>query len=305
MHSGAARNRRRALVTVSARAAPRARRSLIFAPADRPERFAKALACGADQVCVELEDGVPRDKAQARANAMAAFAQPPLATADDGVERLLRINSPRGAEGVRDLAAICDSATPPPAIMVPKVTGPEELRLLCDLFSSGPHAAIRFHAVVETAAALEAAHEIALATPRLDSLAFGAIDLAAELGVAPAWAPMSYARQRLAAAAAGAGVDLLDAPVLDLEDEAAPIAEARRARDLGFTGKAAIHPRQVGPINAVFTPDAEAVARARKAIAASEAAGGALAVVDGKLVEPPVLRSMRRLVAVAERVGEG
>ena len=290
-------------MTVSARAAPRARRSLIFAPADRPERFARALACGADQVCIELEDGVPRDKARARANAMAVFAGPPLATTEGGAERLLRINSPRGAEGVRDLVAICDSASPPPALMLPKVMCPEELRLLCDLFSSGPHAAIRFHVVVETAAALEAAHEIALATPRLDSLAFGAIDLAAELGVTPGWKPMLYARQRLVAAAAGAGVDLLDAPSLDLADEASP-EEARRARDLGFTGKAAIHPRQVAAINTAFTPDARAVAHARAAIAASEEVGGGLVVVDGKLIEPPVLRAMRRLVAVAERAGE-
>ena len=291
-------------MTVSARAAPRARRSLIFAPADRPERFARALACGADQVCIELEDGVPRDKARARANATAAFVEPPLAAGEGGAERLLRINSPRGAEGVRDLAAICDSPSPPPALMLPKVAGPEELRLLCDLFSSGPHAAIRFHVVVETAAALEAAHEIALATPRLDSLAFGAIDLAAELGVTPGWTPMLYARQRLVAAAAGAGVDLLDAPSLDLADEAGLSEEARRARDLGFTGKAAIHPRQVAAINAAFTPDVRAVARARAAIAASEEAGGGLVVVDGKLIEPPVLRAMRRLVAVAERAGE-
>ena len=281
-------------------APPRARRSLIFAPADRPELFPKALASGADQVCLELEDGVPRRKAEARANALARFAAPaPEAEA----ELLLRINSPRCAEGLRDLAAICESPAPPPALMAPKVESPEDARMLDELFSDGPHAEIRFHIVIETCRALEAAHEIARASPRVDSLAFGALDMAAELRVEAAWEPLLYARQRLVAAAAGAGVDLLDAPSLDLADEAGLAAEARRARTLGFTGKAAIHPRQVAPINAAFRPGADEIARARAAIAAAEAADGGLAVVDGKLIEPPVLRAARRLAAVADRAG--
>ena len=283
-------------------APPRARRSLIFAPADRPALFPKALACGADQVCLELEDGVPRGKAAARTDALAFFADTPP---DGGPERLLRVNSPRGVEGLRDLVAVRDSAAPPPALMVPKVESPEEVRLLADLFGDGPHAGVRFHIVIETNAALEAAHEIARASPRIDSLAFGAIDMAAELRVAVAWAPLLYARQRLVNAAAGAGIDLLDAPSLELDDAAGLANEARRSRDLGFTGKAAIHPRQIPAINAVFTPDEASVARARAAIAASEAAGGGLAVLDGKLIEPPVLRAMRRIVAVAERARSG
>ena len=279
-------------------APPRARRSLIFAPADRPELFPKALASGADQVCLELEDGVPRRKAEARANALARFAAP---TPETEAELLLRINSPRCAEGLRDLAAICESPAPPPALMAPKVESPEDARMLDELFSDGPHAEIRFHIVIETCRALEAAHEIARASPRVDSLAFGALDMAAELRVEAEWEPLLYARQRLVAAAAGAGVDLLDAPSLDLADEAGLAAEARRARALGFTGKAAIHPRQVAPINAAFRPGAGEVARARAAIAAAEAADGGLAVVDGKLVEPPVLRAARRIAAVADR----
>lgn len=284
---------------------PRARRSLIFVPGDRRGLWPKALAAGADQVCFELEDGVPRGKAGARANAVAVFAEPPPTGGDGGAERLLRINSPRGVEGLRDLVAICDSASPPPALMVPKVESPDEVRLLDDLLGDGPHAAIRFHVVIETAAALEAAHEIARASPRVDSLAFGAVDMAAELRTSTDWEPMLYARQRLVAAAAGAGIDLLDAPMLDLADADGLAGEARRARDIGFTGKAAIHPRQVPAINAVFSPDEAEVARARAAIAASEAAGGGLVVLDGKLIEPPVLRAMRRIVAVAERAGGG
>lgn len=286
-----------------AAAPPRARRSLIFVPGDRPERFPKALASGADQVCIELEDGVPRRKDAARAHALAFFAAEPGGEAR-GPERLLRVNSPRTAHGLRDLVAICESPAPPPALMIPKVESPDEVRLLGDLLRNGALGAIRFHIVIETAAALEAAHEIALANPRIDALAFGAFDLAAELRASPDWEPMLYARQRLASAAAAAGIDLLDAPSLDLDDEAELEADARRARELGYTGKAAIHPRQIPIIDKVFSPGAGEVARARAAIAASEAAGGELAVVDGKLVEPPVLRAMRRIVAIADRAAD-
>ncbi len=283
-------------------AVPRVRRSLIFAPGDRPALFPKALACGADQLCIELEDGVPRDKAAARENALEWFAAPP---ANPGVERLVRINTPRGPEGLRDLLAICEAPTPPPAIMVPKVESPEDVRWLCDVFSDGAHSEICFHIIIETNRALEAAHEIAAASPRIDALAFGAIDMAAELRAPVAWEPLLYARQRLVNAAAGAGVDLLDAPCLDLDDEAALTEETRRARDLGFTGRAAVHPRQVPVINAVFSPDDEAVAYARRALAAAEAAGGGLVVLDGKLIEPPVLRSLRRVAAIADRMEAG
>lgn len=278
----------------------RARRSLLFAPADRPELFAKALATGADMVCVDLEDAVPPgDKAAARATAMALFAAP---QADDGVERLLRINSLHGADGLRDIDAILASPAPPPALLLPKVVSADEIRLLGDLLSAGPQADIRFHVIIETNAGLEAAHEIAHASPRLDLMAFGGVDMAAELRARPTWEAFFYTRARLVNAAAGAGIDLLDVPHLDLSDMDGMVADAERALALGYTGKAAIHPSQVAAINAVFSPPAEEVARAREIIAAFEESPNGVVVIDGKLIEVPVLRSMRRLVAVAERI---
>jgi citrate lyase beta subunit len=275
----------------------RARRSLLFAPADRPELFTKALATGADMVCIDLEDAVPPgDKAAARATAMALLATP---WADDGVERLLRINSLRGSEGLRDIEAILASPTPPSALLLPKVESADELRLL---LSAGPQADIRLHVIIETNAGLEAAHEVAQASPRLDLMAFGGVDMAAELRSSPTWEAFLYTRSRLVNAAAGAGIDLLDVPHLDLSDRDGMVADAERARDLGFTGKAAIHPSQVAAINAVFSPTPEEVARARQIIAAFEASPNGVVVIDGKLIEAPVLRSMRRLVAVAERI---
>ncbi len=276
----------------------RARRSLLFAPADRPELFAKALATGADMVCIDLEDAVPpSDKAAARATASALLATPWV---DDRVERLLRINSLRGSEGLRDIEAILASPAPPGALLLPKVESADELRLLDELLSAGPQADIRLHVIIETNAGLEAVHEIAQASPRLDLIAFGGVDMAAELRSRPTWEAFLYTRSRLVTAAAGAGVDLLDVPHLDLSDRDGMVADAEQARNLGFTGKAAIHPSQVAAINAVFSPTPKEVARARQIIAAFDASPNGVVVIHGKLIEAPVLRSMRRLVAVAE-----
>ena len=111
----------------------RPRRSFIFSPGLRPEIFPKALASGTDIVCVELEDGIaPKDKETARRNAMALFAEP---QADDGVERILRINCLREAFGLADVQAVLAAATPPPALMLPKVRTPDEVVLLDDLLT--------------------------------------------------------------------------------------------------------------------------------------------------------------------------
>jgi citrate lyase beta subunit len=278
------------------------RRSLIFMPGDKPEMFAKALRTGADMVCVDLEDAVaPRDKAAARAHMLALFAEP---QADDGVERIVRINCLRTADGLRDVSAILDAALPPPALMMTKVKTADEVRLLDELLSEGPHAAIRLHVIVETNDGLDAAFDIAGASPRTDSLLFGAVDMAAELRAEASWETLLYARSRLVHAAAGAGIDLIDVPFLDLDDERGLEAEAARAAALGFTGKGAIHPRQVPVINRRFSPTPEAVERARRIVAAFEESATGLVVVDGKLIERPVLRSMARLVAIAERIAE-
>jgi (S)-citramalyl-CoA lyase len=112
-----------------------------------------------------------------------------------------------------------------------------------------------------------------------------------------------YARSRVVHAAASCGLDAIDVPWLDLEDEAGLAEECRRVRDLGFTGKAAIHPKQLAPINRAFTPDADRIAHARNVIAAFEGSQGGLVVVDGKLIEMPVVRSARRTLAIAAATG--
>ncbi len=278
---------------------PRSRRSFIFTPGLRPDMFPKALKSGADMVCVELEDGIaPKDKAQARTKALALFAQP---QADDGVERILRINSMRERFGIEDVQAILASATPPPAIMMPKVRTPDEVVMLDQLLSEAGHAT-RLHVIIETNEGLEAAFAIAKCSSRIEGLFFGGVDMAAELRCVNAFETMIYARSRVVHAAAAAGLDAVDVPFLDLDDPAGMRIEAEKVRDLGFSGKGSVHPKQIAALNEVFTPSEEKIARARRVIAEFEAADTGLVVIDGKLIEKPVLRDMYRIVAIADRI---
>ena len=273
------------------------RRSFIFSPGLRPELFPKAIACGADIVCVELEDGIaPKDKDEARRRALALFTQPQAA---DGVERIVRINCLRTAFGLADVQAVLATDTPPPALMLPKVRTPDEVRWLDDLLTERGHAT-RLHVIIETNAALEAAYDIAHASPRIDALFFGGVDMAADLRCKNAWAPLAYARARVVHAAAAAGVDAIDVPYLDLDDPEGMRREAELARDLGFCGKGSIHPKQIPILNGVFTPDAATIAHAQKIVDAFTAADTGLVVVEGKLIERPVLREMNRILALAK-----
>lgn len=278
----------------------RPRRTFIFAPALNPDMFPKALASGADVVCVELEDGVaPQDKDLARARAMALFEEPQAA---DGVERVVRINSVRDRVGLADVAAVLATDTPPPVVMMPKVRTPDEVVWLDDLLTERGHET-ELQVIIETNQALEAAYEIANCSPRINALFFGGVDMAAELRCANAWEPLLYARSRVVHAAASAGIDAIDVPVLDLDDLDAMVTTAHQARDLGFSGKGAIHPKQIAALNEVFTPSVAEIERARHIIETFEQADTVLVVIDGKLIEKPVLRDMYRIIAIAERIG--
>ncbi|MEM7596787.1 MAG: CoA ester lyase [Pseudomonadota bacterium] len=278
----------------------RPRRSFIFAPGLRPDMFPKALASGADIVCVELEDGIaPKDKAEARAKTLALFE---TAQVDDGVERIVRINSMRERFGIEDVQAILTTPTPPPALMMPKVRTPDEVVMLDQLLTEAGHAT-RLHVIIETNEGLEAAFDIARCSARIDALFFGGVDMAAELRCQNSYDGLYYARSRVVHAAASAGLDVIDVPFLDLDDPEGMRVEAEKVRDMGFAGKGAIHPKQIAALNAVFTPSEAQITRARRIITEFEAADTGLVVIDGKLIEKPVLRDMYRIVAIADRMG--
>ena len=277
----------------------RPRRSFIFIPGLRPDMFPKALASGADIVCVELEDGIaPKDKAKARQKALALFETP---QADDGVERILRINSMRERFGVEDVRAVLKSKTPPPALMMPKLRTPDEVVILDQLLTEAGHAT-RLHVIIETNEGLEAAFEIAKCSDRIDAMFFGGVDMAAELRCQNTFDAMIYARSRVVHASAAAGLDVIDVPFLDLDNPEGMRVEAEKVRDLGFSGKGSVHPKQISALNEVFTPSDAQVGRARRIINEFEKADTGLIVIDGKLIEKPVMREMYRIAAIADRL---
>jgi (S)-citramalyl-CoA lyase len=260
--------------------------------------FPKALRSGADIVCADLEDAVaPKDKAAARE---IAFARLPIAEGPARVERVVRINCLRTLDGMADVKALLESPGTVASVMVPKAKGPEEIRNLADLLAEY-RKDTRLHVIIETNEGLEAAHEIARASDRIEALFFGGVDMAADLRCKGTWMALQYARARVVHAAATAGVDVLDVPYLDLDDRDGMVREAAMAAELGFSGKGAIHPKQIADLNAVFTPDEASIAHARAVLDAFAKNDTGLLVVNGKLIEKPVLRSYARMVAVYER----
>lgn len=276
----------------------RIRRSLLFVPAVRPDRYPKALATGADAVCLDLEDGVAfaaKETAREQAFALLAAREPTAA------EVSLRINDVKTELGRSDLAALVEAAVRPDALMLPKVAGADEVREVeAALARSG--AALPLIVQLETAAGVLAAAEIASSSPRVSAVFFGAIDLAADLGCAVEWEALLYARSRVVLAAGAAGVSALDSPFMDVPAVAALADESRRVRRLGFAGKAAIHPTQVPVIQRAFSPSDEELAWARKIVAAYESQQGGVLLVDGQLIERPVVRAAQRNLRIGARL---
>ncbi|ABV92787.1 HpcH/HpaI aldolase [Dinoroseobacter shibae DFL 12 = DSM 16493] len=277
--------------------APRALRSFLFAPANRPAIFDKARGSGADAVCLDLEDAVPPDqKATARAPALEWLVQ----AADPGCG--VRINGLRTPEGLADIAALCAARPGPGFVLLPKVGAAAEVQIAAEALEAAG-SDLSLGALIETAEGLEAVARIARASDRLSFLLFGAVDLAADLGVDGSDAALAYARGRVVHAGRAAGRPVLDVPALDFRDLAAVGQAAARAKAHGFSGKAAIHPSNIAVINDAFTPGAEEIAEAQEVLALYEASPNGLAVRNGKLIEKPVIRAMEARLALARAAG--
>ena len=277
------------------------RRSFIFTPGLNPEMFPKALASGADMVCIELEDGIAiKDKDEARKNTINALKT--LEVKND-VELVVRVNCQRTKPGLLDLEAFISSKLKVKALMLPKVKTPDEITFIDDLLSDC-NLDTDLHVIMETNEALENIYDIAHSSKRIVALYFGGVDMAAELRVPNSYENLIYARSKLVHAGASVGVDVIDVPYLDLEDMNGMKKEAELVRNLGFTGKGSIHPKQINILNKVFTPSEEEITKAKKIIDQFNASDTGLVVIDGKLIEKPVLREMQRRILVAEKISK-
>ena len=277
------------------------RRSFIFTPGLNPEMFPKALASGADMVCIELEDGIAiKDKDEARKNTINALKNLKI---NNDVELVVRVNCQRTKPGLLDLEAFISSKLNVKALMLPKVKTPDEITFIDDLLTDC-NMDTDLHVIMETNEALENIYDIAHASKRIVALYFGGVDMAAELRVPNSYENLIYARSKLVHAGASVGIDVIDVPYLDLEDMDGMKKEAELVRNLGFTGKGSIHPKQINILNEVFTPSKEEITKAKRIIDQFNASDTGLVVIDGKLIEKPVLREMKRRILVADKINQ-
>ncbi|MCC5825068.1 CoA ester lyase [Alkalimonas sp.] len=267
-------------------------RSLLFVPGNRPDRFHKALASEADLICIDLEDAVPlaeKDVAFAAVQSFLAELEPSQRN-----RVAVRMNPLSTQLGECELTGF--SNCPPAYLMLAKCQSTEEVERAARSLQGRS----KLIGLIESLSGLMQAQQIARASKTLVALMFGGADLAAELGCDFSYEPLLLARCQLVQAAAVAGVQLLDVPFVDLQDLQGLQQETRRIRALGFSGKAAIHPKQIQSIHEALQPSAEQLTYARKVVAAALAdSADAVLVVDGKMVDRPVLLSCQRILAYA------
>ncbi|RJX82552.1 CoA ester lyase [Pseudomonas sp. LS-2] len=266
-------------------------RSALFVPGSRPERFAKALAAGADAVIVDFEDAVEEPlKRQARDHLSAFLQNNPQASV------WVRVNAPDHAEHAADLA-FCKQHAGVAGVLLPKV---ESAAQVAAVWQTGKP----IWPIIESAKGLLALEPIAHA-PGVERLSFGGLDLALDLNLNSGTlaAQMFLDQARMSVQLHSRGADLL--PPLDgvhpaIGDPEGLHRAIRHAYDMGYGGALCIHPKQVPVIHAALAPSAEDLGWARKVVDASAAANGAGAFqLDGQMVDAPVLLRAQRLLALA------
>jgi citrate lyase subunit beta / citryl-CoA lyase len=265
-------------------------RSYLFVPGNRPDRYAKAIAAGADAAIVDLEDAVPaQDKSAARA-ALAAWLSPEHPV-------LIRVN---GAESqwFREDLALC-KAPGVAGVLLPKAERVEDVGAIAEHSA----ATTPILALIETARGFWNAQALAQA-PKVRRFVFGSIDFQLDLGIQGEEEELLYFRSQLVLVSRIAGLEPpVDGVTTAIDDVERIRRETLRAKRLGFGAKLCIHPRQVNVVNECFEPSAEEETWARRIIEAAEAVHGAAVSVDGKMVDRPVIARAEAILARIKQRG--
>lgn len=256
---------------------------LLFVPADRPERFGKALASGATGAILDLEDAVAPDRKEYARAQVRAFVD----ASADLARVAVRVNPPETPDGHNDLAMLAATRRIG-AVVVPKVGSPHDCARVADVVGDLPQIVI-----VETARGVVHCESIA-ATPHVLALAFGPYDLAAELGGVSDADAMDPHRSRVLVAARAAERWAIDGPSREYGDASIPARDAEHARRLGYDGKLLIHPAQIAPVRAAFAPTDDEVAYARRIVEAAQRSNPA--VLDGTMIDPPIVIAAERIL---------
>ncbi|MBN3777120.1 CoA ester lyase [Burkholderia sp. Ac-20345] len=268
-------------------------RSLLFVPATRPERFAKALDSGADCIIVDLEDAVgPDSKDDARAQLAQHL---PLLTPEQRSRTVVRVNAVGTPWHDADIALLRDWATQGVVVMLPKSEDAGALRRVAEQL--GERA--QLVALIESLAGLDAADALAR-DPQVVRVAFGHLDFQLDLGMraTPEEPELAFARNALVAASRRAQLPApIDGVTTRTDDAERLAADARRARAFGFSGKLCIHPAQVAGVNDAMGYSEDEQAWARRVIDEAAKHGGAAFRLDGRMVDLPVIRAAEAIVA--------
>ena len=271
-------------------------RSVLFVPATRPDRFAKALGSGADVVIFDLEDSVEAGKKGDARKQLALYFGGPKSETE--ALRLIRCNVV-GSRWIKDDLDLI-AHLPADGLVVPKVETPAQID---EIARSG--ASRTFVPILETARGVLNAMSIANAQATIPALMFGAEDLTAQMGIPRTLdgEELVFARSQVALAATTTGAVAVDAVFIDINKPDELRRDAERARALGFRGKMCIHPSQVPIVNDVFTPSAEELEKARRIVEAYDAArerGEGVIRLDDQMVDAPVAARARRLLEMAK-----
>ena len=281
----------------------RPRRSVLFLPASNPKAVAKARELPADVVILDLEDAVaPEAKDEARAAAIAAVQEGGWGRR----ELVIRVNAVDSPWGAADLAAM--AAAGPDAVLVPKVSSPDDL-LAYEHALAGAPLATRLWTMIETCAVVPELGRLAAlkASTRLAAFVLGTNDLAKDMRaqIKPGRAPFLPILSAAVCAARAHGLVAIDGVCNEFRDASVLIAEAEQGLEFGFDGKSLIHPDQVGPCNDVFSPSAIELERARAIVQAfedPEHAGKGAIRLEGMMVELLHLDQARRVLATAAAI---
>lgn len=282
-------------------------RSMLFVPGNNPGMLQSAGVFGADAVILDLEDAVAhREKDAARFLVAEALNRVDFKTS----ARIVRINT-LDTGGAEDLNMIVPFA--PDAVLVPKVQSASDILAVVSLLEAiepPAQAPVRIIALIETPRGLAEAYAIATAHPRLVALAFGAEDYTASIGAKRTREGMEImsARGMLINSAAAAGVAAIDTPFTDINDEDGLRADVALARQLGYKGKLAIHPRQVETIHEVMNPGAEEIRWAQRVLAVlrqAEQEGAGAVSLDGKMIDAPIELRAKHVLKLAENIPAG
>ncbi|MET0541081.1 MAG: CoA ester lyase [Variovorax sp.] len=257
----------------------------LFVPGDRPDRFSKAVATGADVVVLDLEDAVTPDrKGVARSRVADALAT-------DKFRACVRINGADTQWFEEDLRLLALPGVM--AVMLPKAETAQAFGAIADAAGASNVAVIP---IVETARGLSRVESLANGAG-VHRLAFGSVDFQLDLGIEGDEQELLFARSQIVLASRLAGVVApIDGVTLAVNDAAQAHRDALRARRLGFGGKLCIHPAQIAPVREAFAPDAQAIAWANGVLAAAAQSTAGALTYEGRLIDKPVIDRARTLI---------